>query len=184
MVRGSSDRETKIYNWILFPFTLHFSTEHVSEMGLRTELDALGHGSSDRGRHALTPVETFEGLVRGENVLIHIDLDQACNVKHFAKEETLHLSCQQGTGNPDLTDLPPSCSRSAWHHRNQLRTREGASGYMRIEWERRVLIGKKIGWKDHEFLSMSRKISFVVCLCCLLSYVEKTHASSHRKAHR
>ena len=64
MVRGRSERETKMYNRILFPLTLHFSTEHVSEMGLGTEVDALGHGSSDRGRHALTPVETFEGLIR------------------------------------------------------------------------------------------------------------------------
>ena len=180
MVRGSSDRETKIYNWILFPFTLHFSTEHVSEMGLRTELDALGHGSSDRGRHALTPVETFEGLVRGENVLIHIDLDQACNVKHFAKEETLHLSCQQGTGNPDLTDLPPSCSRSAWHHRNQLQTREGASGYVGIYnkrecWSERRLV------EIHEFLS--RKISFVLPTFSFIERPTRVHVP-HRKAHR
>lgn len=41
---------------------LHFPTDHVSEVGLGTELDALGHGSSDRSRHALSPMEAFEGL--------------------------------------------------------------------------------------------------------------------------
>ena len=41
---------------------LHFSTDHVSKMGFGTELDALGHGSSDRSRHALSPMEAFEGL--------------------------------------------------------------------------------------------------------------------------
>ena len=42
---------------------LHLSTNHVPEVGLGTELNALGHGPSDRGGHALTPVEAFESLV-------------------------------------------------------------------------------------------------------------------------